>query len=117
MINLLPLKQDERITTIMQLPENEAECENLDVMFATRTGNVRRNKLSDFVDVKANGKIAMKLDEGDTLIDVKICTDDQDVLLAAKAGKSIRFPVSDVRVFQAERQRVYAVFVWEKGTK
>ena len=99
LINLLPLKQDERITTIMQLPENEAECENLDVMFATRTGNVRRNKLSDFVDVKANGKIAMKLDEGDTLIDVKICTDDQDVLLAAKAGKSIRFPVSDVRVF------------------
>mgnify|MGYP002600246801 FL=1 len=99
LINLLPLKQDERITTIMQLPENETECENLDVMFATRTGNVRRNKLSDFVDVKANGKIAMKLDEGDTLIDVKICTDDQDVLLAAKAGKSIRFPVSDVRVF------------------
>lgn len=99
LINLLPLKQDERITTIMQLPENEEECENLDVMFATRTGNVRRNKLSDFVDVKANGKIAMKLDEGDTLIDVKICTDDQDVLLAAKAGKSIRFPVSDVRVF------------------
>ena len=99
LINLLPLKQDERITTIMQLPENETECENLDVMFATRTGNVRRNKLSDFIDVKANGKIAMKLDEGDTLIDVKICTDDQDVLLAAKAGKSIRFPVSDVRVF------------------
>ncbi|MBQ8347438.1 MAG: DNA gyrase subunit A [Alphaproteobacteria bacterium] len=99
LINLLPLKQDERITTIMQLPENETECENLDVMFATRTGNVRRIKLSDFVDVKANGKIAMKLDEGDTLIDVKICTDDQDVLLAAKAGKSIRFPVSDVRVF------------------
>lgn len=99
LINLLPLKQDERITTIMQLPENEAECENLDVMFATRSGNVRRNKLSDFVDVKANGKIAMKLDEGDTLIDVKICTDEQDVLLAAKAGKSIRFPVADVRVF------------------
>lgn len=99
LINLLPLKQDERITTIMQLPENETECENLDVMFATRSGNVRRNKLSDFVDVKANGKIAMKLDEGDTLIDVKICTDEQDVLLAAKAGKSIRFPVSEVRVF------------------
>ncbi len=99
LINLLPLKQDERITTIMQLPEDENECDNLDVMFATRSGNVRRNKLSDFVDVKANGKIAMKLDEGDTLIDVKICTDDQDVLLAAKGGKSIRFPVSEVRVF------------------
>ena len=99
LINLLPLKQDERITTIMQLPEDEKECENLDVMFATRSGGVRRNKLSDFVDVKANGKIAMKLDEGDTLIDVKICTDEQDVLLATKGGKSIRFPVSDVRVF------------------
>lgn len=99
LINLLPLKQDERITTIMQLPEDEKECENLDVMFATRSGGVRRNKLSDFVDVKANGKIAMKLDEGDTLIDVKICTDEQDVLLATRGGKSIRFPVSDVRVF------------------
>ncbi len=99
LINLLPLKQDERITTIMQLPEDETEAQNLDVMFATRSGNVRRNKLSDFIDVKANGKIAMKLDEGDTLIDVKICTDEQDVLLAAKGGKSIRFPVSEVRVF------------------
>lgn len=99
LINLLPLKQDERITTIMQLPEDEAEAQNLDVMFATRSGNVRRNKLSDFIDVKANGKIAMKLDEGDTLIDVKICTDEQDILLAAKGGKSIRFPVSEVRVF------------------
>ncbi|MBR4127649.1 MAG: DNA gyrase subunit A [Alphaproteobacteria bacterium] len=99
LINLLPLKQEERITTIMQLPENEEESENLDVMFATRSGNVRRNKLSDFIDVKANGKIAMKLDEGDTLIDVKICTDEQDILLAAKGGKSIRFPVSEVRVF------------------
>ena len=99
LINLLPLKQDERITTIMQLPENEEESENLDVMFATRSGNVRRNKLSDFIDVKANGKIAMKLDEGDSLIDVKICTDEQDILLAARGGKSIRFPVSEVRVF------------------
>lgn len=99
LINLLPLKQDERITTIMRLPEDEKEAENLDVMFATRSGGVRRNKLADFIDVKANGKIAMKLDEGDTLIDVKICTDDQDILLAAKGGKAIRFPVSDVRVF------------------
>lgn len=99
LINLLPLKQDERITTIMQLPEDETEAQNLGVMFATRSGNVRRNKLSDFIDVKANGKIAMKLDEGDTLIDVKICTDEQDILLAAKGGKSIRFPVSEVRVF------------------
>ena len=99
LINLLPLEQDERITTIMQLPENKDEAANLDVMFATRSGGVRRNKLADFMDVKANGKIAMKLDEGDTLIDVKICSDNQDILLAVKGGKCIRFPVSDVRVF------------------
>ena len=99
LINLLPLEQDERITTIMQLPENNDEAANLDVMFATRSGGVRRNKLADFIDVKANGKIAMKLDEGDSLIDVKICSDNQDILLAVKGGKCIRFPVDEVRVF------------------
>lgn len=99
LVNLLPLKPDERITTIMRLPEDEKEAENLDVMFATKSGGVRRNKLADFMEVKANGKIAMKLDEGDTLVDVRICTDDDDILLAAKGGKSIRFPVSEVRVF------------------
>ncbi len=98
-INLLPLADGENITTIMKLPENEAECENMSVMFATSQGNVRRNKLADFVNVHANGKIAMKLDEGDKLINVRICTEDNDVLLAARSGKCIRFPVDDVRVF------------------
>ncbi len=98
-INLLPLDAGETITTIMKLPENEAECENMSIMFATSQGNVRRNSLMDFVNVQSNGKIAMKLDEGDKLINVRICNEDNDVMLAARSGKCIRFPVTEVRVF------------------
>ncbi len=98
-INLLPLDAGETITTIMKLPGNEAECKDLSIMFATASGNVRRNSLMDFVNVQANGKIAMKLDDGDKLINVRICNEEEDVLLAAKSGKCIRFPVTDVRVF------------------
>ena len=98
-INLLPLSDGENITTIMKLPENEAECENMSIMFATAQGNVRRNSLMDFVNVQSNGKIAMKLDEGDKLVNVRICTEEEDVMLAAKSGKCIRFPVDDVRMF------------------
>ena len=98
-INLLPLDAGETITTIMKLPENEAECQNLSIMFATSQGNVRRNSLMDFVNVQSNGKIAMKLDDGDRLINVRICHEDNDIMLAARSGKCIRFPVTDVRVF------------------
>jgi len=98
-VNLLPLDEGENITTIMKLPENEAECKDLSIMFATAQGNVRRNSLMDFVNVQSNGKIAMKLDEGDKLVNVALCTEDNDVMLAAKSGKCIRFPVTDVRVF------------------
>lgn len=98
-INLLPLDSGETITTIMKLPENEAECENMSIMFATSQGNVRRNSLTDFVNVQSNGKIAMKLDEGDKLINVRICHEDNDIMLAARSGKCIRFAVTDVRVF------------------
>ena len=98
-INLLPLDEGETITTIMKLPENEAECENMSIMFATAQGNVRRNSLMDFVNVQSNGKIAMKLDEGDKLINVRICHEDNDIMLAARSGKCIRFPVTEVRVF------------------
>ena len=98
-INLLPLDAGETITTIMKLPENEADCKDMSIMFATSQGNVRRNSLMDFVNVQSNGKIAMKLDEGDKLINVRICTEEDDVLLAARSGKCIRFPVTDVRVF------------------
>jgi DNA gyrase subunit A len=99
LINILPLEQGERITTIMPLPEDESSWGNLDVMFATTGGNVRRNKLSDFVDVRRSGMIAMKLDEGEAIVDVQICTERDDVLLTAAGGQCIRFPVTDVRVF------------------
>ncbi len=100
LINMLPLQQGERITTIMPLPEDEDSWANLDVMFATTRGTVRRNKLSDFVQVNRNGKIAMKLDEeGDEILSVDTCTEFDDVLLTCAGGQCIRFPVTDVRVF------------------
>jgi DNA gyrase subunit A len=99
LVNLLPLAAGERITTVMALPEDEDEWRGLNVMFATASGNVRRNSLADFAQVKANGKIAMKLDAGDWLVAAHTCGDDDDVLLAARRGKCIRFPVADVRVF------------------
>ncbi|WP_395446822.1 DNA gyrase subunit A [Aminobacter sp. UC22_36] len=102
LINLLPLQQGERITTIMPLPEDEASWAELDVMFATTRGTVRRNKLSEFVQVNRNGKIAMKLEEeGDEILGVETCTDNDDVLLTADSGQCIRFRVDDVRVFQS----------------
>jgi DNA gyrase subunit A len=99
LVNLLPLEQGETITSVMALPEDERDWEKLDVMFATRSGNVRRNKLSDFVQVNRNGKIAMKPEEGDGIVDVQICAEDDDILLTTRQGQCIRFPVTDVRVF------------------
>jgi DNA gyrase subunit A len=102
MINLLPLADGESISTVMPLPEDEASWADLTVMFATVNGYVRRNKLSDFVDVRANGKIAMKFegeDADDRLIAVAPCSDADDVLLASRNGKAIRFPVADLRIF------------------
>jgi DNA gyrase subunit A len=102
MINILPLQQGEYITTVMPLPEDEESWDSLHVMFATKSGNVRRNKLSDFVQINRNGKIAMKFegdDAGDAIIGVQICTEDDDVLLTTADGRCVRFPVTDVRVF------------------
>ena len=99
MINLLPLSEGENITTIMPLPENEREWENLYIMFTTKEGNVRKNKLSDFVDVRANGKIAMKLQDKDEIKTVETCTDDDDLLITTLKGQCIRFRASDVRLF------------------
>jgi DNA gyrase subunit A len=99
LINILPLEQGEQITTIMPLPEDEKTWAELDVMFATTSGTVRRNKLSDFVDVRRSGIIAMKLDEGEAIVNVQICTERDDVLLTSAGGQCIRFPVPDVRVF------------------
>jgi DNA gyrase subunit A len=98
-INLFPIEVGETMTSILQLPEDEAAWEGMDVMFATRSGGVRRNRLSDFVQINKNGKIAMKLDEGDSIVGVALCSADDDVLLTTAAGRCIRFPVDDVRVF------------------
>jgi DNA gyrase subunit A len=100
LINILSLEQGETITTLMPLPEDENAWGQFHVMFATTSGNVRRNKLSDFVKIRPSGIIAMKLDEGDAIVDVQICTENDDVLLTASGGQCIRFPVTDVRVFQ-----------------
>jgi len=103
-VNLLPLSQGERVTTILPLPEDEDAWDRLQIMFATRSGNVRRNKLSDFQRVNRNGKIAMKLEDEwrsgeDGIVGVQICRPDDNVLLTTAEGMCIRFPVDDVRVF------------------
>ncbi len=99
MVNVLPLSQGETISTVMPLPRDEESRANMHVMFVTATGGVRRNALSDFINVRANGKIAMKLDEGDRLISVQTCTEQDDILLATRLGKCIRFSVDEVRQF------------------
>nr|WP_315381868.1 DNA gyrase subunit A [uncultured Sphingomonas sp.] len=104
MINLLPLANGETISTVLPLPEDEDEWANLHVMFATAKGNVRRNSMDLFTNVPSNGKIAMKFegeDEDDRLIGVALLNEGDDVLLATRAGKAIRFPGEDVRAFQS----------------
>ena len=99
LINLLPLAENENITTLMPLPEDQATWAETFIVFATAKGNARRNRLSDFTNVMANGKIAMKLNKEDLLIGVETCRENEDVLLASKLGKCIRFKVPDIRVF------------------
>ncbi|ESR23569.1 DNA gyrase subunit A [Lutibaculum baratangense] len=101
LVNLLPLQENERITTIMPLPEDEESWGSLDAIFATTRGTVRRNKLSDFTQVNRNGKIAMKLDaDDDGIVGVETATESDDILLTTASGQCIRFPVVDVRVFK-----------------
>jgi DNA gyrase subunit A len=98
---LTNLEEGERITSILALPQDEAEWEGLDVMFASTRGTVRRNKLSDFTQVNRSGKIAMKLDEGEAIVDVQMCSEEDDVLLTTANGQCIRFQIRDsVRVFK-----------------
>lgn len=99
LVNLLPLQPNETITTVMHLPEAEETWDKLNVVFATAAGTVRRNQLSDFSNVRPSGIIAMKLEEDDKLISVQTCNETDDVVLATRQGKAIRFPVEDVRVF------------------
>jgi DNA gyrase subunit A len=103
MVNLLPLSAGERITTVLPLPEDEAQWEKLNVVFATRSGDVRRNELSDFLNVRANGKIAMKPEPGDGIVGVQTCADDNDVLLTTREGKCIRFALADLRIFKGRQ--------------
>jgi DNA gyrase subunit A len=98
-VNLLPLTEGETISAILPLPEDEATWDQYHLMFATSGGTVRRNLLSDFANIRSNGLIAMKLEENERLLEVNTCNDDQDVLLATRDGKCIRFAVPDVRVF------------------
>ncbi|MES2215506.1 MAG: DNA topoisomerase (ATP-hydrolyzing) subunit A [Pseudomonadota bacterium] len=100
-VNILPLKANETITNIMPMPENQDEWDNLNIMFATSQGNIRRNDLSDFKKIQANGKIAIRLDENDSLVAVKSCAENDHILLATKNGKAIRFKVESVRVFKS----------------
>jgi len=99
LVNLLPLDQDETINSIMALPEDEDSWKDLDIMFAARSGGVRRNSLADFTRVNRNGKIAMKPDEGDGIVDVRLCTEDDDIVLTTAMGKALRCRVTDVRRF------------------
>lgn len=96
---LLPLDGDEKITSIMALPENEEDWAGLDIMFASKSGGVRRNSLADFTRINRNGKIAMKPDEGDGIVDVRLCSEQDDIVLTTLLGRAIRFPVTDVRRF------------------
>ncbi len=99
LVNLLPLTEGENISVYMRLPEDENAWAGLDIIFATSEGGIRRNKLSDFGNIRSNGLIAMKLEGDEKLVSVKIAREDEDVMLATNLGKAIRFPVDDVRVF------------------
>ncbi len=99
LVNLLPLQEGENVSVYLRVPENEEVWNELDIMFATSHGSVRRNKLTDFQNIRSNGLIAMKLEEGEKLVSVKICREDEDIMLATAKGKAIRFAVDDIRVF------------------
>tara|TARA_Y100000590_G_scaffold274924_1_gene308666 strand:- start:732 stop:3338 length:2607 start_codon:yes stop_codon:yes gene_type:complete len=105
LFNLLPLKSHHSISSIMPLPENESEWKKLYVVFATLKGKVRKNSLEDFANIQSTGKIAMKLDEDDKIIGVKICTDDEDIILSTKLGKCIRFMSKKLRIFKGRSSK------------
>ena len=103
--NILPLKNHHSISAIMPLPEDESEWKNMMVIFATSKGNVRKNTLEDFININNSGKIAMKLDQDDKIIGVKICRDDQDILLSTQIGKCIRFKSKKLRLFKGRSSK------------
>jgi len=105
LFNILPLKSHQSISSIMPFPENEAEWKNLQIVFATSKGKIRKNNLEDFSSINTSGKIAMKLDSNDKIIGVKICKDDQDIILSTKLGKCIRFESKKLRVFKGRSSK------------
>ncbi|MDA9978608.1 DNA gyrase subunit A [Candidatus Pelagibacter sp.] len=105
LFNILPLKSHQAISSIMPMPEEETDLKNYQIIFATAQGKVRKNSLEDFSSINASGKIAMKLDNNDKIVGVKICQDDQDIILSTKFGKCIRFEAKKLRVFKGRSSK------------
>ena len=105
LFNILPLKNHQSISSIMPFPENDSELKNLQIIFATAQGKIRKNSLEDFSSINAAGKIAMKLDNNDKIVGVKICKEDQDVILSTKLGKCIRFESKKLRIFKGRSSK------------
>jgi len=105
LFNILPLKNHQSISSIMPFPEDAAEWKNLQIVFATANGKVRKNSLEDFSSINAAGKIAMKLDPNDKIVGVEICKDDQDIMLSTKNGKCIRFECKKLRIFKGRSSK------------
>ena len=105
LFNILPLKSHQAISSIMPMPEDETDLKNYQIIFATAEGKVRKNSLEDFSSINASGKIAMKLDNNDKIVGVKICKDDQDIILSTKFGKCIRFEAKKLRVFKGRSSK------------
>jgi DNA gyrase subunit A len=105
LFNILPLKNHQSISSIMPMPEDETDSKNYQIIFATSQGKVRKNSLEDFLSINASGKIAMKLDNNDKIVGVKICQDDQDIILSTKFGKCIRFEAKKLRVFKGRSSK------------
>ena len=105
LFNILPLKNHQSISSIMPFPDNESELKNYQIIFATAQGKIRKNSLEDFSSINSSGKIAMKLDNNDKIVGVKICKDDQDIILSTKLGKCIRFESKKLRVFKGRSSK------------
>ena len=105
LFNILPLKTHQSISSIMPLPDNENEWKNLQIVFATSQGKIKKNSLEDFLNISSSGKIAMKLDSNDKIIGVKICKNDQDIILSSKFGKCIRFMSKKLRIFKGRSSK------------
>lgn len=117
LVNLLPIDQDEKISTILALPEDETKWKDLSIVFATSNGDVRRNSMDQFADIRSSGKIAMKLEGNEALVGVNLCTEQDDIMLSTKNGKCIRFPVENLRIFQSRNSTGVRGIKLEEGNE